>query len=481
MIDDSSFMQLNTDLGFEGMKEEIANLEKCGAGKVIGQSEVDALKKKNPSMRVIPSRWVSVSAYKIETRVRVRIVIVAKNINKGVSARKLGISSPTPSIEGLHFVLSLASRRALRLKDLDVSHTFMHFPLPHGLVIVLKLPLFVSMMDGSPAYLLLYKALNGLRDTSLHWLNLLSNSIRGIGLVSDEIESCIYQGIVNEETALLVAYVDDLLLCCQTARNEKLVEKAIGKTIPLKEIGVILPAEQGGGALTFIGRRIQRGATDDSLSIGVDPKFLDTTFVEFSMNKVSNTVSDVASVLERALTDKSMQQPLTAAAYSRFRRALGKLLWMAQSRHDLKLFLSLIGSQQAAPTHGTEMAIKALLRFLHGDVGTCLRLPSPKYEELMIGAARHCILHSFSDASFVPYRFNGRKGITGGVVLRRWTCAIHCTPTTVSFTSVLRSRALCTASCISRKCSFQLILSKGLCWFGRDATEERAKDSVRIR
>jgi len=66
VIDDSSFMQLNTDLGFEGMKEEIANLEKCGARKVIGQSEVDALKKKNPSMRVIPSRWVSVSAYKIQ-------------------------------------------------------------------------------------------------------------------------------------------------------------------------------------------------------------------------------------------------------------------------------------------------------------------------------------------------------------------------------------------------------------------------------
>jgi len=247
-------------------------------------------------------------------------------------------------------------------------------------------------------------------------LNFLSDSIRGVGLVSDEVEPGIYQGIVNGETALLVAYVDDLLLCCQTARSEKLVEKAIGKAVPLKETGVILPAEQGGGALTFIGRRIQRGATDDSLSIGVDPKFLDTTFVEFSVSKGSNTVPDVAAVLERALTDKSMQQPLTAAAYSRFRRALGKLLWMAQSRHDLKLFLSLIGSQQAAPTHGTKMAIKALLRFLHGDVGTCLRLPSPKYEELMIGAARHCILHSCSDASFAPYRFNGRKGITGGVV-----------------------------------------------------------------
>ena len=78
VIDDSSLMQLDVDLGFEGMKEEIGNLEKCGAGRVIGQAEVDALKRKHPLMRVIPSRWVS--AYKSESRVRVRIV--AKDLNK---------------------------------------------------------------------------------------------------------------------------------------------------------------------------------------------------------------------------------------------------------------------------------------------------------------------------------------------------------------------------------------------------------------
>ena len=50
VIDDSSLMQLDVDLGFEGMKEEIGNLEKCGAGRVIGQAEVDALKKKHPLM-----------------------------------------------------------------------------------------------------------------------------------------------------------------------------------------------------------------------------------------------------------------------------------------------------------------------------------------------------------------------------------------------------------------------------------------------
>ena len=292
----------------------------------------------------------------------------------------------------------------------------MHSPLPHGLVIVLKLPLSVSMPDGSQAYLLLYKALNGLRDASLHWLNLLSDSIRGVGLTSDEVEPCIYQGVVNGELALLVAYVDDLLLCCQSEKAEKIVEKAIGKAVPLKETGIILPARHGGGRLIFIGRHVHRGIDDDSLTIGVDPKFLDTTFTEFNITKGSASVPDVAGILDKAMGDKNQLQELSPSAYSRFRRALGKLLWMAQSRHDLKLYLSLIGSQQAKPNQGTEAAIRSLRRFLFEDVGTCLRLPSPEYENLMIGPARHSILHSFSDASFAPYRFNGRKGISGGVV-----------------------------------------------------------------
>ena len=79
------------------------------------------------------------------------------------------------------------------LKGLDVSHAFMHSSLPHRLVIVLKLPLSVSMPDGSQTYLLLYKALNGLRDASLHWLNLLSDSIQGVGLTSDKVEPYMFK------------------------------------------------------------------------------------------------------------------------------------------------------------------------------------------------------------------------------------------------------------------------------------------------
>ena len=63
------------------------------------------------------------------------------------------------------------------------------------------------------------------------------------------------------------------------------MEKAIGKAVPLKETGIIVPARHGGGRLIFIGRHVHRGIDDDSLTIGVDPKFLDTTFTEFNITK----------------------------------------------------------------------------------------------------------------------------------------------------------------------------------------------------
>ena len=63
---------------------------------------------------------------------------------------------------------------------------------------------------------------------------------------------------------------------------------------------------------------------------------------------------------------------LSPESYSRFRKALGKLLWLAQTRHDLKLFTSIIGTQQSEPMQGTEAALRSVLRFLYHDKGNSL-------------------------------------------------------------------------------------------------------------
>ena len=116
---------------------------------------------------------------------------------------------------------------------------------------------------------------------------------------------------------------------------------------------------------------------------------------------------------------------LSSESYSRFRKALGKLFWLSQSRHDLKVsvWMSIIGTQQTEPMQGTEAALRAVLRFSYHDRRVHLVLPSPEYDVLNLPnryrAGQH--LHSFSVASFGPYRFNKKTWhLRRSDPLRRW-------------------------------------------------------------
>ena len=236
---------------------------------------------------------------------------MAKDLNRGVSARKLGISSPTPSVDGLHFVLALAAQRvaAQRIRCCACFHALSHSEkwvhrianasicIPWGRQ--LSLPCSVQ-------------GLNGLRDASLAWLNLLSESIKAVGLVTDDMEPCIYQGCIRRKgrsigSAVLIAYVDDLLLCSDSDEVERVVEETIGAVVPLKETGKIKKAAQGGGSLTFIGRHIFRDGHKNDLRLGVDPKFLDAVFREVNISKGSAAVPDVAAHIEKTVDDASAQ------------------------------------------------------------------------------------------------------------------------------------------------------------------------------
>ena len=246
-IDDSTLALVDCDLCFDGMREEVLNLEVCKTGTLLNLGQVEAIRKLKPHTRVIASRWVV--ARKSETRVRARIV--AKDIARGPNAKQLGYSSPTPSVEGLSLVLSvILSEYDMRIRGLDISHAFMHSPLGSESV-VLKMTLSVSMLDGSVAYLNLDKALNRLRDASLRWLTLLSDTIKRVGVWADNLEPCIYQGTVSHRgktvgLVCLVVYVDDILLGSSCEKAEQVVVDAISSVVPTKTTGMVMPSQKGG-------------------------------------------------------------------------------------------------------------------------------------------------------------------------------------------------------------------------------------------
>ena len=445
-IDDSTLEQVDSEQCFEGMCEEVSNLQKCGAGVLLDAMQVEQLKKNHKHARVIQARWVV--ARKSDVKVRARIV--AKDIRKSMTARQMGYSSPTPAVESLNIILAYAALHDYRMKSLDISHAFMHSPLPKSELIILKMPQSVSLDDGSPAFLRLERALNGLRDASLHWLTLLANTIRKSGVWTDHTDPCVYQGSVSKKNrvvgmACLVVYVDDILLVSSNLEAEEVVAQAIGSVVPMKVTGVILPSSDGGGALTFIGRQIHRRPGESALFLGIDPDYLQPSFDDYQIKRGTTAVPDISQHLEKK--DEQSLKLLSQEGYHKFRKALGKMLWMSQTRHDIKLFLSLIGSLQSKPTCGADNALKSLLRFLYSDRHLLLRLPSGSEDLTKDSSGLVNRLHLWSDASHAPYRFNSRKGISGEVM---------CYQNAVIRTVAKQQQSISLSSCESELYAIQL-------------------------
>ena len=62
IVDEQTLLDLNLEQGFEGMQEEITNLEQGRTGTIADEATVKELTRAYPNTRVINSRWVA--AYK---------------------------------------------------------------------------------------------------------------------------------------------------------------------------------------------------------------------------------------------------------------------------------------------------------------------------------------------------------------------------------------------------------------------------------
>jgi len=173
--------------------------------------------------------------------------------------------------------------------------------------------------------MILDKALNGLRDASLCWLELRSDTVESVGLWNDSLEPCVYGGAIHDENGvflghtLAILYVDDILLASSTEEAEDRVAKALNNVVPTKTTGLITPSD--GGSLTFIGRVITQEKGGSEIFLGVEPQYINPTFEEYGVTKGSDFVPDIAGHLERTVSDSTHQKPLSDEAYSRFRRA----------------------------------------------------------------------------------------------------------------------------------------------------------------
>ena len=275
--------------------------------------------------------------------------------------------------------------------------------------VVVRLPTSVSRDNDAnePVYLEAKKGLNGLRVGSLAWASFFA---RIAGLESSVTEPCLYASSVGGAPVVLICYVDDVLVATPNEASYKIVFDLLAKHVKIRETGRIPLASAKDGSLRFLGRTISRKAGEAALYLSVDPDYMDECFREFGIEKGSATFPDIRPAIEETID----QEPISAEAHARFRRILGRLSWMCQTRLDLLALVGLLSTGQASPKPGHEKALRMVLRYLITDMKVGQRFPTecelPDYAETLL---------VYTDAGFVPMRSTNRRSITGVCLVYR--------------------------------------------------------------
>ena len=240
-----------------------------------------------------------------------------------------------------------------------------------------------------------------MRIASQAWIVFFSSIVKSIGVVSGTVEPCLYVGrMVGKDQApiVIMAYVDDLLVATTSESALKTLMTALSAHVKVRETGRV---GLKGGQLRFLGRSIFRRPGSSALYMQVDPTYLDEAFAEFDLKKGSTTFPDLRPILEQ-----EGSQPLSAEGHARFRRVLGRLSWYCQTRQDLLILVSMLGTGQAQPFETHEKCLHAVLRYLMTDMDVALRFPS---EELALPDVKG--LEVYTDAGFAPMKSTGRRSV----------------------------------------------------------------------
>ena len=110
----------------------------------------------------------------------------------------------------------------------------------------------------------------------------------------------------------------------------------------------------------------------------------------------------------------SEESPISPEAHSRYRRVLGRLAWLAQTRMDLLHYTSLLASGQSEPKPGHEKALRQVLRFVATDSHVGQYFPTEDRQTHLLMGSQVII---YTDAAFAPTRVFERRSISGAVLM----------------------------------------------------------------
>jgi hypothetical protein len=343
--------------------------------------------------RPLRSGWVDKTRSDGSCRSR----IVARGYEQKIEG-DLDFYAGTPRPTTLRMLLTLAAAKGLSVAIGDCKNAFYQSDMPKNSPAVFVEPVPEA---GLPPHLVwkCLKAFQGLKVSPQAWGEHCDKKFEELGMHPTKGDPCLY---VNKDATLyLLRHMDDLIIIGEDGKVRRLIEK-LQKTVLLSCVSHLT---RPGDEVIFLGLVILK--TQSGFAVSVTSGLLDSLYKLFGLQgaKAVATTGRRPTMVEQATSS-----PLTPLSHSRFRKAVGKLLFISWLRPDIQFAVNLLARSVASPTDVDERMCKHLIRYLLGTKGAQMLL-----EPSTTLSGNKILVQAFADSDWATDTVD-RKSVSGYVI-----------------------------------------------------------------
>ena len=313
----------------------------------------------------------------------------ARLVAQGFS-QKIGIDydetfSPVVRFESVLSVLALAAQHNPHVHQMDVSSAFLNGKLSEELYMTQPEGFIEKGKENFVCKL--EKAIYGLKQAPKCWNSSLDGYLKSLKFQQSSSDSCIYTHVSDDILCIIVVYVDDIIIACNSLDYLAEIKTALSNKYKMKDLGKLH---------NFLGVNIVQNGDKIFINQSAYTEMLLKKF-GFEKSKPVSTPAEVNCTLEKASDDSELFSSET------YQSAVGSLLYLsAKTRPDITFAVCNVAKFCTKPTKIHWPAVKRIFRYLRGtsDVG------------IVYTKQNSCSCVGYSDADWAGDK-NDRKSTSG--------------------------------------------------------------------
>jgi len=266
------------------------------------------------------------------------------------------------------------------LEQLNVDNTFLHGDLSEEIYMTFPPDINTDSQNNSTRVCRLTKSLYGLKQASKPWNEKLISFLKTLGFKQSKADNSLFIKNIKTSITVLLVYVDDIILAGDDIKDIVDIKEALNATFRIKDLGQLK---------FFLSLEIAR--THDGIHICQRKCALDILPNAGMLN-----AKPVPTPMIRK-NEKLFEQGVDIHDATTFRKIIGRLLYLVNTRPDISFVVQFLSQFVQAPAKSHHQAIQRILRYLKNS------------KAQGIFYYKNSIIHlkAFSDSDWASYSITG--------------------------------------------------------------------------